>query len=243
LQILIILSLLSCTLSLSWPGFSTFTKAGRGFRFTDLGWNRRGRCKSEDVKIPIMSCKIEWEEECNTDNKKVGEKVVYEQKCEDKDVKDCKWVQYIHPKFPSLGIHGGTTEDVECSKVTKEFCREVPKKEDVMADVETCVNTPKQVCEEDSLLTWKKTCDRIVAGTEESAESDAENIDPEQLEESERKSKSDEGDDEKNDEDDNEENDAASIEDEDNDASLGEYDDTSTDDEASSDEKGDNSPK
>jgi hypothetical protein len=29
--------------------------------------------------------------------------------------------------------------------VTKEFCKDVPEKEDVMADVETCVNTPKQV--------------------------------------------------------------------------------------------------
>ena len=58
------------------------------------------RCRSEDVRIPTMSCRIEWEEECNKDNKKVGEKVVFEKECEDRKVKDCKWVQYIHPRFP-----------------------------------------------------------------------------------------------------------------------------------------------
>ena len=61
----------------------------------------------------------------------------------------------------SLGIKGGTTEDVECSKVTKEFCREVPKKEDVMADVETCVSTPKQV-NNSEILTFPFYCAYIM---------------------------------------------------------------------------------
>ena len=29
--------------------------------------------------------------------------------------------------------------------VTKEFCKDVPKNENVMGDVETCVQTPKEV--------------------------------------------------------------------------------------------------
>ena len=92
-----------------------------------------------------------------------------------------------------------------------------------------------KVCKEESLVSWKKTCDRIIAGTEESAESDTENIDTDQLKESERNSNSDKGDDENNDEDDDKKNDASSIEEE--------YDDSSTDDEASSDDKVDTSPK
>ena len=30
--------------------------------------------------------------------------------------------------------------------VTKEFCQDVPRNEDVEGEVETCVNTPKEVC-------------------------------------------------------------------------------------------------
>ena len=33
--------------------------------------------------------------------------------------------------------------------VTKEFCEDVPRNEDVEGDVETCVNTPKEVSDED----------------------------------------------------------------------------------------------
>merc|ERR1711872_80466 len=165
MKIFIYLGLLCSTLQLCRAGFSR-----GGFWVSGLGWNRRQICKTEDVDIQVMRCRLEWEEECSTENKKVGEKVVYQKECEDRDVKDCKWVQYVHPKYPSLGIHGGTSEDVECSKVTKKFCRDVPKTEDIMKDVETCVNTPKQVCEEKTLRTWKESCDRIKLGAADSGE-------------------------------------------------------------------------
>ena len=33
--------------------------------------------------------------------------------------------------------------------VTKEFCLDVPRNEDVEVDVESCINTPKEVSDED----------------------------------------------------------------------------------------------
>ena len=46
----------------------------------------------------------------------------------------------------SLGISGGPGKQYqECEKVMKEFCEDVPRNEDVEGDVETCVNTPKEV--------------------------------------------------------------------------------------------------
>ena len=62
--------------------------------------------------------------------------------------------------------------------VTKEFCEDVPKNEDVMGDVETCVKTPEevsddqfecfkyefysfQVCENGKQRAQKQICDRI----------------------------------------------------------------------------------
>ena len=35
--------------------------------------------------------------------------------------------------------------DNECEKVMKKFCKDVPKKEEVMKEVEICVKTPKEV--------------------------------------------------------------------------------------------------
>merc|ERR1712083_494524 len=55
-----------------------------------------------------------------------------------------------------------------------------PKREDVMGNVETCVNTPKQVCEDEKLNTWKETCDRvksIVSDSGAEEEEDAEVLD------------------------------------------------------------------
>merc|ERR1711970_677444 len=88
-------------------------------------------------------CRIEWEEDCSTSKKKIGEKVVYED-------------------FPSLGIAGGPGKAYqECEMVTKEFCKDVPRNEDVMGDVETCVNTPKEVCEDGKQRAQKQICERV----------------------------------------------------------------------------------
>ena len=87
--------MLGSSAGVSWPGLSV-----QDYRFRDLGWGRQGVCKTEEISIPQMLCKIEWKEECSTNNKKVGEKVVYEKECKDREVKDCKWVQFVHPKYP-----------------------------------------------------------------------------------------------------------------------------------------------
>merc|ERR1719347_205048 len=93
-------------------------------------------------------CRIEWEEDCSTSKKKIGEKVVYDKKCEDREVQECKTVQVVYQDFPSLGIAGGAGKPYqECEMVTKEFCEDVPRNEDVIGDVETCVNSPKEVSE------------------------------------------------------------------------------------------------
>jgi hypothetical protein len=53
----------------------------------------------------------------------------------------------------SLGISGGPGKEYqECEMVKKEFCEDVPRNEDVEGDVETCVNTPKEVSEEDHTI-------------------------------------------------------------------------------------------
>ena len=36
--------------------------------------------------------------------------------------------------------------------VTKDFCEDVPRNEDVEGDVETCVNTPKEASDEDETI-------------------------------------------------------------------------------------------
>ena len=46
----------------------------------------------------------------------------------------------------SLGIPGGPGKAYqECEMVEKEFCEDIPKNEDVIRDVETCVSTPTEV--------------------------------------------------------------------------------------------------
>eukprot|EP00091_Calanus_sinicus_P019337 TRINITY_DN4818_c0_g1_i1.p1 TRINITY_DN4818_c0_g1~~TRINITY_DN4818_c0_g1_i1.p1 ORF type:complete len:151 (-),score=79.45 TRINITY_DN4818_c0_g1_i1:198-593(-) len=119
-------------------------------------------CRNEEIMITQKVCKIEWEEECTTSKKKIGEKVVYDKKCEDREVNDCKWVQIVYQDFPSLGISGGPGKEYqECEMVTKEFCEDVPRNEDVEGDVETCVNTPKEVCEDGKQRAQKQICEKI----------------------------------------------------------------------------------
>merc|ERR1711915_921108 len=81
---------------------------------------------------------------------------------------------------PGFGIFPPSEEEYKCKKVTRQFCKDVPKREDVMGNVETCVNTPKQVCEDEKLNTWKETCDRvksIVSDSGAEEEEDAEVLD------------------------------------------------------------------
>merc|ERR1711915_239979 len=154
---------------------SAFTSVSAGY-----GWGRRELCKRERFEISVMDCRLEWEQDCSTSQKKVGERVVYDKKCKDREVKDCKWVQFAHPKYPGFGIFPPSEEEYKCKKLTRQFCKDVPKREDVMGNVETCINTPKQVCEEEKLNTWRETCDRvksIVSDSGAKVEEDAEVLD------------------------------------------------------------------
>merc|ERR1712215_63115 len=125
-------------------------------------------CKTENTMIDQKECRIEWEEKCSSEERKVGEKVVYETQCENREVNDCKWVQMVYQQFPSLGIAGGPGKQYqECEMVSKEFCKEVPKNEDVIGDVETCVSTPKEVCQDKKKHAQKQICSRIKPETME----------------------------------------------------------------------------
>merc|ERR1719187_769711 len=136
-----------CALGLAnaLPQYTAFGGQGsygaRGGGGGGYGGARGAACRNEEVMITQKVCRIEWDEDCTTSKQKIGEKVVYDKKCEDKEVNDCKWVQIVYQDFPSLGIAGG------------------PGKEDVMGDVETCVNTPKEVCEDGKQRAQKQICE------------------------------------------------------------------------------------
>ena len=48
--------------------------------------------------------------------------------------------------YGSLGITGGPGQAYEeCGMVTKNVCEDIPRNKDVTAEVETCVQTPREV--------------------------------------------------------------------------------------------------
>jgi len=118
-------------------------------------------CEVEQVTIVRTNCKVEFDEECTTEEKVVGDKVTYEKECEEKEVEECKPVHYI----PRSGLGGyanlPTNLESECEKVMKMVCKDVPKKEEVMKEVEICVKTPKETCEEGEQLAPKSTCEKV----------------------------------------------------------------------------------
>ena len=52
-------------------------------------------CKVEMVTIVRTNCKVEFDEACTTEEKVVGDKVTYDEECEEKDVQECKHVHYV----------------------------------------------------------------------------------------------------------------------------------------------------
>merc|ERR1719376_421488 len=118
-------------------------------------------CKVEMVTIVRTNCKVEFDEECTSEEKVVGDKVTYEKECEEKEVEECKPVHYI----PRSGLGGfanlPTKLESKCEKVMKMVCKDVPKKEEVMKEVEICVKTPKESCEESEQLAPSTTCERV----------------------------------------------------------------------------------
>ena len=82
-------------------GYGAFNAArGSGGGYGGYGAGRGAACRNEEIMITQKVCKIEWEEDCTTSKKKIGEKVVYDKKCEDREVNDCKWVQIVYQDFP-----------------------------------------------------------------------------------------------------------------------------------------------
>ena len=55
-------------------------------------------CKVEMVTIVRTNCKVEFDEACTTEEKVVGDKVTYDEECEEKEIEECKPVQYI-PRY------------------------------------------------------------------------------------------------------------------------------------------------
>ena len=52
-------------------------------------------CKEEMVTIVRTNCKVEFDEACTTEEKVVGDKVTYDEECEEKEVEECNHVHYI----------------------------------------------------------------------------------------------------------------------------------------------------
>merc|ERR1739838_352964 len=46
-------------------------------------------------------------------------------------------------------------------KVRRNVCKDVPKKEEVMKEVEICVKTPKETCEQGEQLAPTTTCEKV----------------------------------------------------------------------------------
>merc|ERR1711892_747550 len=99
------------------------------------------------VTIVRTNCKVEFDEECTTEEKVVGDKVTYDKECEEKEVEECKPVHYI----PRSGLGGFANLP---SKLDNEC-------EEVMKEVEICVKTPKESCEEGEQLAPTITCEKI----------------------------------------------------------------------------------
>ena len=135
--------------------------------------SRGAGCREEEVTIQSSVCRITWEEECSVARKTVGQRVVMETECADREVMDCKTVQMVYQEFPrsaicyqvlkifkkimlcivSLGIAGGPGKAYEeCGMVMRNLCEDVPNQKNVTAEVETCIQSPKEVRINPSLI-------------------------------------------------------------------------------------------
>ena len=52
-------------------------------------------CTVERVIIAWTTCKVEFDEACTTEEKVVGDKITFDQECEEKEVEECKPVHYV----------------------------------------------------------------------------------------------------------------------------------------------------
>ena len=66
--------------------------------------SRGAGCREEEVTIQSSVCRITWEEECSVARKTVGQRMVMETECADREVMDCKTVQMVYQEFPRSAI-------------------------------------------------------------------------------------------------------------------------------------------
>ena len=147
--------------------------------------SRGAGCREEEVTIQSSVCRITWEEECSVARRTVGQRMVMETECADREVMDCKTVQMVYQEFPrsaicyqvlkifniilffistqifkkimlcivSLGIAGGPGKAYEeCGMVMRNLCEDVPNQKNVTAEVETCIQSPKEVNKSSNLF-------------------------------------------------------------------------------------------
>merc|ERR1712168_477006 len=116
------------------------------------------KCSKELETITVKLCRLEFEKSCTTETKVVGDKVSYE-KGECKEVEVCKPVHFV-PRYGHFGKRSADASYVQdCEKETKEVCKQVPVKTPVEKEIETCVSTPKEVCEDVERKVPKLVCE------------------------------------------------------------------------------------
>merc|ERR1712035_2704 len=116
------------------------------------------RCSKELVKITVNKCRLDHDEECTTETKVVGDKISYK-KGECKEVDVCEPIHFVPRHIFKREASAEPGYHPECEKVTKEICKREPVKEPVEKEVEVCVLTPKQVCEEVETSAPQLTCE------------------------------------------------------------------------------------
>jgi len=130
------------------------------------GYGPRPACKKELVTLTLKACRLEaGEKECTSETKVVGDKITYDKEC--KEIEVCKPVHFI-PRV--AGHYGGgygkrsaeaEASYTECEKETKEICKRVPVKTPVEKEVETCSQTPVEVCEDVERQVAKLVCSEV----------------------------------------------------------------------------------
>eukprot|EP00091_Calanus_sinicus_P014239 TRINITY_DN3167_c0_g1_i4.p1 TRINITY_DN3167_c0_g1~~TRINITY_DN3167_c0_g1_i4.p1 ORF type:complete len:202 (+),score=63.90 TRINITY_DN3167_c0_g1_i4:23-607(+) len=118
-------------------------------------------CKVESITIEVTNCRVEYDEACTTEEKVVGDKVTYDEVCEEREVEECKPVHYVPRSRLVAFVNLPTQPETECKKVIRNICKDVPKKEEVIKEVEVCVSTPKETCEAGRQLASKTTCEKV----------------------------------------------------------------------------------
>ena len=84
------------------PSFVSFGVEGAG---REAGLRRGGGCREEGATIQASVCRITWEEECSVARRTVGQRVVMQTECSDREVMDCKTVQMVYQEFPRFALH------------------------------------------------------------------------------------------------------------------------------------------